>query len=101
MKTYYLKFANEAEANSILYTEYPLKIDEDLNVTETYTVPNYINIDIIGTIYKPTGKMLMGDNGKYPEMAALDGWHVNVLADDAPELETYVVTPSNPIRIWA
>ena len=57
--------------------------------------------DLIGTIHKPTGVMLTDAEGmQYPEMAALDGYHVNVL-EATPELAPYVVTPETPARVFA
>lgn len=71
-------------------------------VIKPLSFPNYPAIDIIGTIYKPTGKMLKSEEGDVPEMAPLDGYHVNVrLLNDAPELEPYRVFPKNSVRGWA
>ena len=85
-----LKFPNQATAYSIL-------LDGE--------TPRYKNIDVIGVIHKPTGVMLKyGDGTEYPEMAPLDGWHVNVWVlpdEDVNALEPYVVTPTNPVRVWA
>lgn len=89
MTDYYLKFNFEAEAKAVLYD------------VET-EVPNYVNIDTIGIIYKPTGEMLQGEDGTYPAIAPLEGWHVNVrvVAEDATALEPFKVIPTAPIRIW-
>ena len=64
--------------------------------------PNFQNIDTIGTIYEPTGEMLMGEDGEYPEMAPIEGWHVNVrlAGEDGSSLEPYAVTPTQPVRVW-
>ena len=65
-------------------------------------VPKYAAVDVIGTIYKPTGKMLQTDEGEVPEMAPVEGWHVNVRhTDEAPELEAYKVEVATPVRGWA
>ena len=57
--------------------------------------------DLIGVIHKPTGVMLTDAEGmQYPEMAALDGYHVNVL-EVTPELAPYIVTPETPTRVFA
>jgi hypothetical protein len=57
--------------------------------------------DLIGTIHKHTGVMLTDAEGmQYPEMAALDGYHVNVL-EVTPGLEPYVVTPETSTRVFA
>ena len=66
-------------------------------------------IDVVGVIQKPTGVMLTDDEGmEYPEMAALDGWHVNLRLSgdgrraDAEALAAYTVDPSpaTPSRVW-
>ena len=53
--------------------------------------------DTIGTIQKPTGVTLTdGEGFEYPEMVALDGYHVNVLPpmnDTTDEEGTVIVNP--------
>jgi hypothetical protein len=98
---FFLKFTDEAEANEVLFTE-QTNVQDD--VVETVKTPKYAAIDVIGTIYKPTGKMLKAKKGEepMPEMAPLDGWHVNVRhTEEVPELDAYKVTPQNPVRGWA
>ena len=66
-------------------------------------------IDVVGVIYEPTGNMLTDDEGnEYPEMAPLDGWHLNIrllndtMREAAEALDaTYGVTPNTPSRVWA
>lgn len=97
---FYLKFTDEAEANSVLYILHPEVADEEGTVTtEAYTTANYANISTIGIIYKPTGET---DAEGSPVMAALDGWHVNVrvVDEDSAPLEPYAVTPTMPVRVW-
>lgn len=88
MQDLYLKFTDEAEAQAALFT------DER---------PNFVAIDLIGTIYKPTGNMLQSEEGEVPEMAPLDGYHVNVrlVDEDGSALEPYRIYPDNPVRGWA
>jgi hypothetical protein len=96
---YFLKFNDEAEAHAALFTEQTTVQDD---VVETVLVPKYAAVDVIGTIYKPTGKMLKTDEGEVPEMAPLDGWHVNVRhTDEAPELDAYKVKVKTPSRMFA
>ena len=68
-------------------------------------VPKYAAIDIVGTIYKPTGKTLKTPDGSgeaVDEMAPIDGWHVNVRhTAEAPELDAYKVEVKTPSRMWA
>lgn len=85
---YCLKFQDQFTADSIL-------LDGE--------TPRYHNIDTIGVIYN-TGATLTGEDGiEYPEMQAIDGWHVNVWVlpeEDATALQPYVITPTNPVRVW-
>ena len=88
MIDYYLAFSSESAARVVLYR------DDD--------VANYANIDTIGLIYKPTGKIIKSAEGDYPEMAVIHGWHVNVRiveGEDAESLKQFEVTPTTPIRI--
>jgi hypothetical protein len=113
----YLAFASESEANNVLYTLEPTEWDntgEEPVPTAWEPRPNYRNIDTIGIIYKPTGEMLQGEesqsdgdaaggDGEYPEMAPIEGWHVNVRlvdGEDADALEPFVVQPKTPVRVW-
>jgi hypothetical protein len=92
---YFLRFDTEAEADAVLF--------DMVHDGEGYTKqPRYAAIDVIGTIYEPTGEMLTTDEGKVPEMAPIPGWHVNVRhTREAPELEQYRVHPATPQRMWA
>ena len=103
---YYLKFANEAEARAVLYRKEGVveaDLENGIEAQEGYEVSNFANIDHIGTIWKPTGKMLQTEEGEVPEMAPLPGYHVNVrvVGEDASALEAYQVFPDNPVRGWA
>jgi len=94
-----LRFADQAEADAVLFTE-QTNVQDD--IVEIVKVPKYAAVDVIGVIYKPTGKMLKTDEGEVPEMAPVEGWHVNVRhTADAPELDAYKVTPKAPVRGWA
>ena len=97
---YFLRFADQAEADSVLFTEQTTVNDD---VVETVKVPKYAAVDVIGTIYKPTGKLLPSDDGDaVDEMAPLEGWHVNVRhTEAAPELDAYKVEVKTPARMWA
>ena len=106
MQDLYLKFSNEAEARSVLYRKEGVveaDLENGIEAQEGYDVPLFSNIDHIGVIYKPTGKMLQTDEGEVPEMAPLDGYHVNVrvVGEDATALEPYKVEPKQPARGWA
>ncbi len=107
MQDLFLSFPDEAAAKSVLY-RIEGKVEADLangiEAREGYEAPNFRNIDTIGVIYKPTGEMLQGEDGPYPEMAPIPGWHVNVRVmpgEDASVLQAHAVTPATPVRVWA
>lgn len=97
-----LRFADAQEADSVLFDE-QTNVQDD--VVETVKVPKYAAIDVIGTIYKPTGKVLPAEDGSgdaVDEMAPIPGWHVNVRhLGEAPELDAYKVDVKTPARMWA
>jgi hypothetical protein len=96
---FFLKFADEAEANAALFTE---QTNVQGDIVETVKVPRYAAVDIVGTIFKPTGKTLKTDEGEVPEMAPIDGWHANARhTAEASELAPYQVFPATPARMWA
>jgi len=108
MIDYYLKFSDESQANSVLYTKVPtawsesVSIDEPPVATEWMDKPNYDNIDVLGIIYNPTGEVEMVDGFEVPVMVAISGYHVNIRHNtEATELDAYTVIPTNPRRIWA
>ena len=100
MTDLYLKFADEAEAKSILYTQVPTEWDEEGEPIAWYSQPNYANIDTIGTIYE--GGEYGADGEVIIEPVALEGWHVNVrvIGEDATALEPFAVVPTSPRRVW-
>lgn len=89
---YFLRFADQAEADAILFTAHPEVVNEDGQVTaEAYVSPNFQNIDVIGVIV----------DGDQP----LAGWHVNVRivvdVEDPASLVPFMVFPAHPRRVWA
>ena len=102
---YYLKAESEAALWSALTAvgaavEVQVK-DEDGNVVETRHAPAPgFSIDVIGTIFKPTGNMIQQTVGdvtvEVPEMAALEGFHANMRgpADLAPKVEYVPYVPT-------
>ena len=97
---YYLKAASEAALMTALEAagvveSYTVKNEQGVVVdTRFVTQPGY-SLDVVGTIYKPTGNMIQ-QTGEFarevPEMQALPGFHANLRgpADLAP---TVTVTP--------
>jgi hypothetical protein len=101
MTDFYLKFENKEQADSVLYTVTDEVTDaEGVVVQEASSKPNFANIDVIGTIYKPTEEV---DEEGNPVMEALTGYHINIRAvdgEDTSALTSFAVTPTNPQRIW-
>ena len=97
---YFLKFQTEAAANAVLCSEQTTLQDD---VVETVKVSNFPqhSIDVIGTIYKPTGNMLASEEGEFPEMAPVDGWHVNVRGAEDATLAEHHIEVTTPVRGWA
>ena len=97
MTDLYLKFDTEDQAQSLLYTQH-----EATETQEAYSVPKYLNIDTLGTIYN-NDAVIAEDGTVTTPATAIDGWHVNVRLMDCEggaELEPFSVVPENPRRIW-
>jgi hypothetical protein len=97
----HLKFSNEATAKALLVeTGVWLKSTEE-NAVIYRDAPNYLT-DVIGLIYKPTGKKLLDQDGiKYDETADVGGWHVNMRGVLPAKLKQYKITVLGiPHRIW-
>jgi hypothetical protein len=97
----YLKFTDEAQANSVLYTEVPTAWDDEGEPTEWEPKPNYANIDTIGIIYE--GGEWDAEGNVITEPVALQGWHVNVrvvAGEDGEPLQQFSVIPQSPRRVW-
>lgn len=95
MKTFFLKFENEAQAIE--------QLADYRNEYGWQTASVDHALDVVGTIYKPTGVMVDGEDGmQYPEMVPLDGFHVNLAISELPEsLVPFAVTPGQPARVFA
>jgi len=51
-------------------------------------------IDDVGIIYNNDGEVITPPT-------QMDGWHVNIIGELPQELNQYLVTPSNPYRVFA
>jgi hypothetical protein len=118
---YYLRLNAEADMPSALAAFYQQDYTVTVNPetgeeTQTSDGDPYLvmhtadyAIDVVGVIHKPTGNMLTDAEGnEYPEMAPLDGWHINIrlIGDAVREAveavdAVYGVTPETPARVWA
>jgi len=108
--TYYLQAESEealfaALESAGLYQKTYAEHDEDGNPVgefEWQRVGQY-DLDIIGTIFKPTGEVLLGEDGEYTEMEPLDGYHANIrgITDEQAEQLPTIEAPTTPVRVWA
>lgn len=88
----FLKFANQEEAESVLFD----KTDDG------YLTPKgNFSADLIGVIYKETGETIDSPGGPLPVMAALPGCHVNVRGVGNDDFIEYEVTVATPVRSWS
>ncbi|MFM5247333.1 hypothetical protein [Aeromonas caviae] len=61
-------------------------------------------LDVIGTIYQPTGETTLVDGQEVPVTAPVSGYHVNVrtTSDElATALDAQRTYPVTPVRVWA
>ena len=105
MQDFYLRFSDEAQAQTVLYTptyapDPESTPDEPLPDVIVSWTPNYVNIDTIGVIYQPAPDPV--PEGYVP--VSYDGWFVNVrvVSEDPDPLLPFSIDPQPyPIRIWA
>ncbi|MFQ2252165.1 hypothetical protein ACK33C_03935 [Aeromonas hydrophila] len=61
-------------------------------------------LDVIGTIYQPTGETMITEGELVPVMAPVPGYHANVRtrsAELAAALDAQRTYPVTPARVWA
>ena len=97
--THYLRFPDESTGMAALEAAGFTTADEDDN-TVLITASHTHAIDVIGPIsiggeYDPeTGEVLV-------EPTLLDGWHVNYIGELPDGWDSYVVSPEQPVRVFA
>ena len=109
MQDLYLSFTDEAQSLPILYTIIPteFEVDADGNPTEvvkteSYMIPNYQNISVIGTVYQRPPIPTPDDYEPIPYPPPNWGVNIRLLDDeDIEPLKPFIVEPKNPIRVWA
>lgn len=87
---FFFKLPSEADMPVVFadyyHQDYTTVVDEETGEAtqvpdgEPYLVENTYeySIDVVGTIWEPTGETITDDGGfSYPETAPIDGWHVN------------------------
>jgi hypothetical protein len=103
MQDLYLRFSDEPTANELLATSVPTEFDAEGNAINWDEKPNFLNIDVLGTLYNDDAVLDFVGNVVTPP-TQMEGWHVNVRVmpgEDASALEPYAVIPSQPRRVWA
>ncbi|WP_429151436.1 hypothetical protein [Aeromonas hydrophila] len=61
-------------------------------------------LDVIGTIYHPTGETMVIEGEEVQVMAPVPGYHVNVRTKSeamAAALDAQRTYPETPVRVWA
>jgi hypothetical protein len=87
MQDIYLSFTDEAEANLVLYAD---------------NLPNYANIDVIGTVYQRPPELTPEGYVPIPYPAPNFGVNIRLMDDeDIEPLKPYIVQPKHPVRVWA
>ena len=88
------------DANNIPPEDYDYEQGEFVK-TGAYEWIALCELDIIGTIYQPTGTMLTDDEGnEYPEVTPIDGFHANIKTDKVVEGLPTIQAPTTPYRKW-
>ncbi|QQQ14414.1 hypothetical protein JJL53_04555 [Aeromonas media] len=94
-----------------------LKADNEMDMTAALKAAGFIAdeesaalyhpeaaLDVIGTIYQPTGETSLIDGQEVPVTAPVSGYHVNVrtTSDElATALDAQRTYPVTPVRVWA
>jgi len=114
---YYIKTTDEAALWTALETaglaEKFYDQEDELNVPtgEKDWVPSgaftwlaKCQLDIIGTIYVPTGETIESNGLITQATEAIEGFHANLLADLTTEQQSLlplIDAPATPVRVWA
>ena len=103
---YYLKFADETEADSVLYTEVPVewdRTDPDNPVpTKWEKEQNFRNTDILPKVVL-TPDTFDSEGKELTPAVYEEGYFVNVrlVGEDGSSLEPFRVEPETLQRVWA
>ena len=102
MQDLYLKFPGQGTADELLYDQVPSEFDAEGNVLAHEQRSKFVNIDTLGIIYE--GGEWDAEGNEIVAPVALDGWHVNIRVmpgEDGSALTPFLVTPTQPRRVWA
>ena len=109
MQDLYLSFQDEAESLPILYITISAEYELDEQgqptktiKTESYLLPIYQNISVIGTVYKPIPEPTPVDYVPIPYPPPNWGVNIRLLdGEDIEPLKPYIIEPKNPVRVWS
>jgi hypothetical protein len=93
--THYLRFSDKTTGMAAL--EAANLLDED---GTPITASHNHALDVIGPIYVG-GKWDIETGEVITPSTLLDGWHCNYIGELPAEWESYVVTPEQPVRVFA
>jgi hypothetical protein len=101
--THYLRFQDQ-ETWLISATAAGYRINQPVLNEDDNWVFNYYThewaIDDVGIIYNNDG-VYNNDGEVITPPTQMEGWHVNIIGELPQELNQYLVTPSNPYRVFA
>jgi len=104
MNDYYLRASDATALYDVLEAAGVVtEGDQGWQVTDAHKYA----LDVIGAIYKPTGKVLQTEDGEVPEMKPVDGFHANLRVINMSDFDVNKIakilleTPNNPVQGWA
>ena len=114
---YFLKASDEAElhaaliaAGVLISAQVPVievidGVPTQTGVQDGHALAGGVALDVIGTIYKPTGNILTVDGMEVPEMAPIPGYHANLRGDLSEEQRAalsglLIDPPAQPYRVF-
>lgn len=106
MRDFYLKFPSRETAVA-LAEQFGLYVVDSQGGELLISASHQMAIDVVGTVYEPTGNTVTNNGMTSPEMAPVPGWHINIrVLDDAYPVPTevlapFLITPGPTHRRWA
>ena len=105
MSDYYLKFTSEQDMWDQLLG---LGLAQTMSNQDgaDFNIPQGINLDIIGSIYKENPNIRIADSFgiEHPMMEPVAGFHANIrgeLTEEQQQALPLISAPATPYRVWA
>lgn len=102
----YLKFPNQVTAVAMAQ-QFGLYAVDSHGGQRLVSASHKMAIDVVGTVYAPTGGTVTHNGMTSPEMAPVDGWFINIAVLDPAypipheALAPFTITPGPTHRGWA